>query len=384
MNYNLEVVKKLMPVFGVVPIEYIRGLKKLIDSGKTGRSPEHESILISKGYEWNEIKKSYTYGTMDEVYTFPESPVAIWTYGKNLAKVLNGIPTFQNWIVGNDKYPNGKANEFIKVYSEMTGETDDGGGVGVADAPNRGIGGTEFKFAGTGMRPNKPEFKQPSDPTDALIFRLKKKAGFNKTLPSDEIIILGMRAKKENNQKLLDFLKTIKPLGENFVKKSDLSKLIQEIAKRIVTEIDVDEQSTTGAASPVTGPTALKKKKVMDEEQIDEMTTTSGGGGSSAGTTGYNIPGAFSRRGGSEKGIKGSEKLGYKLTPTGKKDMQRSADKLYESNDHYVSTSKLHNCKRDGHNMIHKKSEIKGGERIAAYKCSYCGKASNSSDPNQR
>ena len=52
------------------------------------------------------------------------------------------------------------------------------------------------------------------------------------------------------------------------------------------------------------------------------MTTTDGG------TTGYLIPGAFSKRGGSEKGIEGSESIGYNLTPSGKKEMQRSADKL--------------------------------------------------------
>ena len=64
---------------------------------------------------------------------------------------------------------------------------------------------------------------------------------------------------------------------------------------------------------------------------IKEMTTTSGGGGSSAGTPGYNIPRCFSKKGGSEKGVEGSEKLGYTLTSTGKDEMDRRADKLLES-----------------------------------------------------
>lgn len=390
MNIDLDVLKKLSPTYAVVPIEYIKGLKELIAGGKTGQSPEHEPILTAGLYEWDDSSKNYTNGDQ-VVYTFPGSSIVVWVWQGVLARAFKELDSFQKWITGNDKYPNGKAYDFIKIYSEMTGETDDGGGVGVSDEPNRGIGGTEFKFGFTGGRPKEPELKQ-ADPTDALILRLKKKSGFNKTLPSDEIITLGLKAKKEGNQKLLDFLKTIKPLGENFIKKSDLSKLIQEISKKIVKEIDMDEESGTAAASPVTGPAAFKKKKVMDEgmfggpsltfdqkiailrkkgyseteiqkaikaskeiqpqphpkyedpfvpephnsidtkrsKPIDEMTTTSGGGGSSVGTTGYNIPGAFSRRGGSVKGVKGSEKLGYTLTPAGEQEMKREADKLYE------------------------------------------------------
>lgn len=56
-------------------------------------------------------------------------------------------------------------------------------------------------------------------------------------------------------------------------------------------------------------------------DEINEMTTTGA-------VQGYNIPAAFSRRGGSDKGVKGSAKLGYKLTPEGEKEMDRSADKL--------------------------------------------------------
>lgn len=355
MNIDLDVLKKLSPTYAVVPIEYIKELKELVAGGKTGQSPEHESILTSGGYEWDDASKTYINGDQS-VYAFPGAPVVVWAWQGSLARAFKDLDSFQKWITGNDKYPDGKANEFIKVYSEMTGEMgDDGGGVGVADAPNRGVGGTEFKFAGKGSRPKEPEFKQPADPTDALIFRFKKKAGYNKTLPSDEIITLGMRAKKEGNQKLLDFLKTITPLGENFVKKSDLSKLIQEIAKRIVTEIDVDEESGTSAASPVTGPMALKKKKVMDEEQIDEMTTTM------SGTTGYNIPGAFSRRGGSVKGVKGSEKLGYKLTTAGKEEMKRSADKLYEGKSIKDGTPICKYC----HKLLHYAGQIE---------CHKCGK----------
>ena len=87
------------------------------------------------------------------------------------------------------------------------------------------------------------------------------------------------------------------------------------------------EQSAAGAAGPTSGPMTVKDKN----DPLEEMTTSSGGGGSSAGTTGYMVPGAFSNAGGSEAGVAGSEKLGYKLTPIGRQEMRRKADKLYES-----------------------------------------------------
>lgn len=59
------------------------------------------------------------------------------------------------------------------------------------------------------------------------------------------------------------------------------------------------------------------------DENISEM-TTSGAAGS------YNIPQAFSRRGASEKGIAGSAKLGYELTSAGKKELNRTPDKMIE------------------------------------------------------
>lgn len=80
----------------------------------------------------------------------------------------------------------------------------------------------------------------------------------------------------------------------------------------------VKEDSVAASASPITGPNAFAKKKTMQE-----MTTTGA-------VQGYNVPGAFSSRGGSKAGIEGSEKLGYTLTNAGKKDMNRSADKLME------------------------------------------------------
>jgi hypothetical protein len=63
------------------------------------------------------------------------------------------------------------------------------------------------------------------------------------------------------------------------------------------------------------------KEAYQDNANIHEMTTTSA-------AQGYNIPGAFSRKGGSKAGVESS--AGYTLTSTGKKDMELKADRLYE------------------------------------------------------
>ena len=65
-------------------------------------------------------------------------------------------------------------------------------------------------------------------------------------------------------------------------------------------------------------------KPFSPETSLTEMTTTG------TGTTGYNVPGAFSRKGGSKAGVQGSRKLGYELTPIGKDEMNLKADELYE------------------------------------------------------
>jgi predicted RNA-binding Zn-ribbon protein involved in translation (DUF1610 family) len=61
------------------------------------------------------------------------------------------------------------------------------------------------------------------------------------------------------------------------------------------------------------------------EHPLTEMTTTM------SGTPGYNIPGAFAKKGGSQKGVEGSESIGYTLTPIGRDEMERRADKLLEN-----------------------------------------------------
>ena len=57
----------------------------------------------------------------------------------------------------------------------------------------------------------------------------------------------------------------------------------------------------------------------VDRKKLSEMTTTGN-------VEGYNVPGWVSKKGGSHKGVAGSDKLGYHLTSIGKKDMERKQD----------------------------------------------------------
>ena len=66
--------------------------------------------------------------------------------------------------------------------------------------------------------------------------------------------------------------------------------------------------------------------EIFGASQLSETSITGGANGEA-----YNIPAAFSRRdGGSRQALEGSNKLGYELTPLGKKDMSRHPDRMIE------------------------------------------------------
>jgi len=421
MKVNLKVLEQLHDVFLVTTMSSTSrlGIERGIKTGAFRRAPaSYEAFIIEAGYKWSDGKTSYVMEDQS-VYYIHSAKAFSWVWDNTFFRTFGAVSDvgrLNKWLNGNEKYPEGKANHFIGLYKQMTGqdEGDEGkGGIAVAWPDedggkntgeydidiDRSKGGGDVNFDGTGVRQEDPK---PVDPTDALIAKLAKQAGSKKTLPADVIIDIGLKARKEKDEKLLKFLRTIKPMNESFIKKSTLQEVIRQIVKGIVKERsqneDVSGQSETGGVYPVAGKPNLSKKKILDisindeepsnftpkqkqsliayykqnlntdfedlakhlskvlgksitskelysicvdglfggnvkdtgGETIDEMTTTSGGGGSSAGTPGYNVPGAFSRKGGSKAGVEGSRKLGYELTPVGKKDMEMPADKLYE------------------------------------------------------
>lgn len=505
MKIDPKVLQQLAPTYGVSP-QSPAGLQKVLSLSEKAPA-NYEPILSGNGYEWSDEKNSYVLGDQ-KIYFFPPKKLFIWIWGDSLIRLLQGSEQLIKWVQGGDKYPEGKANSFMGIYKNMTGQSD-AGGIATAEPdedPDRSIGGGDIKFSGTGGR---GEYEpKPIDPTDQLITKLTKQAGPGKRLPSDVMIDVGQKAKKENNAKLLAFLKTIRPMNENTIKRSQLNALVREIVKGVIKEgwqddnevldlasqawgdqnwrvqksksgehgtvyqlsfnhpitrflwkakdgswkaldpktkkwnpvqSNVGEMTSTGAVSPVMTPNAFKKTKgameevrdrqfdvvcpscrstnnhyvrdvdgkpeyrciscgthfigpmeegleplggmeegkkcrikgcsgnvkepaetrvglgglcakhvasqtdrekqsgehskminwihtgkhELPEETLDEMTTTGD-------VSGYNIPAAFTKKGGSERGVQGSESLGYTLTSQGKKDMSRHADKMYQ------------------------------------------------------
>jgi hypothetical protein len=200
-------------------------------------------------------------------------------------------------------------------------------------------------------------------------------------IDSDEIIDIYNTAKTlppEEKEKVIAFLKSgiVLPMKEGKIYRSQILSLVERIVEGVVKEVETaktkiqekkrwtvkleKEQSGASAAGPVNG-----KKDSDQEKPLEEMTTTSGGGGSSAGTPGYNIPGAWA--GGSlEKNKKHIEVLGYTLTPTGKKDMERAGDNLYENTE---KTKKCQNC-----------GETMGADKTRCPKCKFL----NGDVPNEK
>jgi hypothetical protein len=416
MKINLKVLQELAPHYGVAPLANVKGAAQSIKTSGAKAPAQYEPVLTGNGYEWDENNSRYVLG--DQVmYFFPSGKVFLWVWDNTLSRPIQGTSVLVKWVQGDDKYPQGKANSFMGIYKDKTGQGEEGGGTAVApeDAEHNeeepmdrsdASEPTNPVFKGIGNRGEEVPEPSSKDPVDILIVNAKKKMGKNGTLPSDDILDLYQKSKELKSNKLMTFIKTIKPLKEGFIKKSTLDEVIRQIVKTIVKEssgmndeeamqdkvvldiarqvfnnpkleiirdksspegriyllkstdrndivarfiwktpqgnwkylkqdpttnlkkwIDVpngnvSEETGTSAVAPVTTPFAFKKKPTMESDiSLEEMTTTGAVGG-------YNIPGAFSKRGGSEAGVEGSESLGYTLTGIGKKDMQRHADKL--------------------------------------------------------
>lgn len=128
------------------------------------------------------------------------------------------------------------------------------------------------------------------------------------------------------------------------IKKSVLEEIIRLIVKKIVKEgiasgalssEEITEDggaSVTGNVSPVTGNKAFVKKN----SQLEEMTDSS-----AAGT--LMLPSAFARsKGGSERAVDISQKLGFPLTKAGREEYKRSPDRKLEEISFNTDDGRLH------------------------------------------
>jgi len=451
MKLDINVLKKLSSVYAAISIDQDKNIKNFIFSGQSERAPkEFDDILGNGGFEWSDITKNYSMGDQKIYYSAPQS-MFIWVWASIIIRGIKGAKSLSQWVSGSDKYPEGKSTNFIKTYLGMVNGNLD-----------RGEGGSDIEFDGSGER--SADYKsEPLAPDDILIAQFKKKMGNGFRLPTDDIIDLYNKAKELKSNKLMTFVKSIKPLNENSINKSTLEEIIKEIVKGIVSEgfgsytnastskmksdnefaantiakklwkdmwfvrsksgehgtvyqykirdtsinrgtrfiwkdmtgnykvLDtttkkwnpiqsepVQEETGTSAVSPISTPFAFKKKTTMegwrmstdplnfppdgirlcpicnykgykhkpespynycdsghawradtgdiimagDNSNISEMTDTGG-------VSGYNVPAAFSSRGGSEAAVDVSKRLGFQITPQGEEDMERKADKLY-------------------------------------------------------
>lgn len=303
--------------FGVAPLDSIKGAKQAIASKKSTKAnnPQDAETLQNAGYVWSSNDNTYNKGDR-KIYAFPN--IFLWTWANAIGRAVKSGDNLSKWLSGDEKYPQGKETHFISKYNEMTGQTS-------APIDRMSLtGDPEPLEYPPGPVPDRSMVGTPPSEVDTIIAQAKKEAGPNQRLHPDKIIDLYQKAKAfkdsdpEGYTKLMTFIKTLRTLTGESIKRSHLNKLIQEIVRRVVREINqgkLKEMTTTAAVSPVTGPKAFKKK--TEEETIEEMTTTSA-------VSGYNVPGAFTNKMNRKDRI---EVLGYKMTPEGNREYNRPGDR---------------------------------------------------------
>jgi len=373
MPNNSEQMMSLIQQYRIAPVNSIQGFNTILNA-RAKASPDMETLLTMSGYKWDKAQGVYKSDRgYQTIISFPNN-VFIWVMGQ-LAKILKNPEKLKLWVTG-------RGSEFLdkfKVASDIADPID----IGAATS-----------------RPEPPS-------SEDKVGNILKKVTPGSHMKSDDIIDLYKLAKETGNEKLMKLVKTLQ-VSESIIKKSKLKKIIQEIVKGIYKEMDEDitnEQSVTGAVSPISAPKVFSKKKVKEtniispaeEKAMDingaknvansiygsvylvrpysksldgkteffEVKLQSAAGpkkyiykekksGEWFYSVGYgaeskwelfvpsavneitttasiavpSVPTWVSRRGGSRKGIEGSAKLGYDLTPIGKKEMDRMGDKL--------------------------------------------------------
>lgn len=111
------------------------------------------------------------------------------------------------------------------------------------------------------------------------------------------------------------------------VTKKELKEVIKATLKTILSEMAQNPRWTIKLKELV------QSEEEDDQEELDEMTTT--GDVAPINLPGSKMPGTgksgwVAGKGGSHRGVAGSEALGYTLTSIGKQDMQRKQDRVYE------------------------------------------------------
>ena len=241
MKIDINILQKLAPTFGVAPLAQ-SGISNIIDK-KVGIQAEGEylELLNQAEYDYSFNDQGYhnesKYADDDQaIYILPNG-ILVWIWAKSLARGFNTPEAFSKWLIGSEKYPSGKGNKFIEIYNQAIGA-----------APKSSKGTEDRMVHGDEEIPSEPPtvpvpdrstIAPPISEVDKIIVMAKKKAGSSGRLPADDIIDLYQKSKtleKPEQEKLMNFVKTLRTMKENFIKKSSLETLIQEIVKGVVKE----------------------------------------------------------------------------------------------------------------------------------------------------
>jgi len=287
MKIDLKVLAKLAETYVVSPAPAPNKLAATI-AACTKAPAQYEPILTGNGYTWDDQLNAYI-APEQEIYYFAPKNIFLWIWNRMLIRPLQGAESLQKWVQGNNDYPEGKAKSFMGLYKEMTGQSDasaGGAGVAVADPesdeniPNdvaiepSAEEPIDIKFDGSGDR-GKEYVPQPQNPADMFIKQIQRKAKVDPDaklskqapirLPTDDIIDLFQKAQQmsePDKEKLMAFIKTIKPLEENTAKASTINELVRIIVKGVLNE--AWQQTDPGSYGyPEHGSPEHKKKLVF-------------------------------------------------------------------------------------------------------------------------
>ena len=175
-----------------------------------------KQMILDAGYIWDEKTHAYLGSRNQAIIAIPGEQF-IWAIG-HYAKFIKNGEKLQVWL-------DHRSEIFLEQLDSILNRNSQ-----------------NIQFTGTGTRGTQGLGEpSPVDDTDKFIGKLKKQAGPKKTLPSNTMIDLGLKARKEKNQKLLDFLKTITPLDEN-IDIIELKVAVKEIIEEALSDPDFDDE----------------------------------------------------------------------------------------------------------------------------------------------
>lgn len=261
MKIDLNVLKQMASKYGVAPIDYIQGAKEALAAGANQKAEaQHELTLTGNDYVWSDEDSAYHNGDQT-IYAFPNK-VFLWTW-HGMGRTLSGTSRFVKWVAGNEEFPGGKANKFMELYPQMTGQVVPPPKKKTPNPPqtakDRLAPTGEPEVAPTplsGPVPDRTAVAPPPSEADAIIQQIMSKAGIkpntklSKQAPirmsPDEIIDLYHQAQKmepAEKAKMMTFIKTLKTHSlherkkEPVMTKSQLSELVRHIVRGIVNEM---------------------------------------------------------------------------------------------------------------------------------------------------